>query len=70
MKKNSEFFTVKEMAGRLEVHINTVYRAIKYGRIHAFRVGSGQKGSLRIYKSEVERMAAFDLTNLIEGKRK
>ena len=60
------FYTVKAFASLLMVHPSTIRRAIVSGRISAFRVGQGKKSSFRIYKSELERMAAFDLTMVIE----
>jgi len=62
--------SVKEFASILRVHPSTIRRAIEYGRIHAFRVGIGEKASFRIPKSEVERMMAFDLTSIIEKRAK
>lgn len=66
-EKNLEFFTVKEFAKIFKVHPNTVYRAIDCGRIQAFRVGQGKKASFRIFKTEIERMAAFDANEMIEN---
>lgn len=68
MKKNnsSEVCSVVEFAGLLKVHPNTVRKAIKCGRIQAFRIGVGKRSSYRIYKYELERMAAFDATEMIE----
>lgn len=60
--------SVKEIAAILRVHPSTIRRAIDYGRIHAFRVGFGKKAQYRIPKSEIERMMAFDLTNIIEHR--
>ena len=62
--------TVKEFAAKLGVSPITVRRAIAYGRIHGFRVGTGKKASFRIAESELERMMAFDLTVIIEERKK
>ncbi len=67
MKKKVEFFTVDEFAEVLRVHPNTIRKAIRTGRIQAFKTSGGRKASYRIYRSEIERMAAFDATEMIEN---
>lgn len=64
----NKLLTVKEFAALLRVHPITVRRAIEYGRIHACRVGTGKKASYRIFESELERMMAFDLSEIIVKK--
>lgn len=59
-------FSVKELASHLGVHYNTILNGIKSGRIKAFKVGQGKTASWRILKYEVDRMAAFDATEIIE----
>ncbi len=66
MKKTKEVFTVLEMAKALRVHVNTIYHAIKDGRIQAFRVGYGKRATLRIFRSEIMRMAEFDASAIID----
>lgn len=65
-KIENDFFTIKEFAGKIGVHPNTVRRAVKSGRIGAFKVGSGKKSPYRIAKTEVNRMALFDMEQMIE----
>jgi excisionase family DNA binding protein len=60
------YFSIKEFASRLGVHPNTIRRAIKSGRITAFRVGAGSKGIYRIAKTEIDRIALFDMEEMIE----
>lgn len=62
-----EFFTIYEFAKYLRVHHQTVRTAIKKGKIRAFRVNSGEKSSWRIHKSEIERMAEFDLNEIVHN---
>lgn len=64
------YYTVKEFAGKLNVSPTTIRRAILYGRIHAFRIGKGKRSSYRIISSELERMAAFDASEIIENRAK
>lgn len=66
-EQNEEaFYTIYEFADKLKVHHNTIRRAIKSGRISAFRVGLGKKTSYRIAHSEINRIALFDLEEMIE----
>jgi len=60
------FFSIKEFAQKLGVHANTIRRGIKNGRINAFRVGSGKKATYRISHSEINRIAVFDMEEMIE----
>lgn len=61
----SDFFSIKEFAGKLGVHSDTVRRSIKSGRVAAFKVGSGKRARYRISKSEISRIALFDLETLV-----
>ena len=64
--ENKDFYSIKEFAFKLGVHSNTIRRAIKNGRIQAFMVGVGIKSIYRIPYSEINRIALFDLRELIE----
>lgn len=66
MTIKTNYLTVKEFAIELKVHPTTVIRAIKYGRIHAIRLGTGKKASYRIPESEFMRMLDFDLREVVE----
>jgi excisionase family DNA binding protein len=68
MKQNIlDILTVDEFAEILKVHPNTVRYQIKTGRIQAFRASEGKKAPYRIFRSEIERMAAFDAREMIEN---
>ena len=69
MEKNEiqeGYYSIKEFSVKLNVHSNTIRRAIKTGRIVAFRVGSGKKSIYRIAHSELGRIALFDMRELIK----
>lgn len=69
-QKEESFMTIKEFAATLKVHPNTIRRAIKNGRINGFKVGIGSRSSYRIPKSEINRMALFDLEKIISQTTK
>jgi excisionase family DNA binding protein len=67
-----EILTIKEFAALVKMHYNTIFRAIKKGRINAFRISSGKKAAYRIPKSEINRIGILDLEiyiNAIVEKR-
>lgn len=66
MNNEREFLTVQELSDKVRVHPNTIRRAIKDGRIQAFRVGIGSKSSYRIPNTEVQRLCELDMTKLIQ----
>ena len=61
----NEFLSIKEFAIKVGVHPDTVRRSIKSGRINGFKVGSGKRARYRISKSEINRIALFDMEELI-----
>ena len=66
IENNLNVLTIIEFAKEIRVHPNTVRNGIKCGRIQAFRAGKGKSASYRIMRSELERMIAFDASELIE----
>lgn len=64
--EEKHFLSINEFALLLRVHPNTIRRSIKSGRISAFKVGSGKRGTYRIPKNEINRIALFDLEDMIE----
>lgn len=65
--ETNEFYTVQELAQKLRVHTTTIRRAIKSGKIAAFRVGEGSRSSYRIAATEIDRMALFDLRKMMRA---
>ena len=51
-KLDDEFYTINEVADKLKVHHTTIRRAIKQGRIKAFKVGT----KWLIKKEDIERL--------------
>lgn len=58
------FYTVEEIATKLNVCTQTIRRAIKSGRIHAFRPGVGKRSPYRIYESELTRILMVDFETI------
>ena len=65
---NNDFLSIQDFAKWIKVHPNTIRRAIKSGRISAFKVGKGQRSVYRIARTEVARMAEFDVLAMIESE--
>jgi excisionase family DNA binding protein len=63
-----KFFTVKELSTKLNVCQHTIRRAIRSGRIHAFRPGIGKKAPYRIYESELTRIIMLDFETIKREK--
>lgn len=57
---SKDFLTVYEFADELNLHYNTIYKAVRSGRIHAFRVSEGKKAAWRIPRTEITRLATLD----------
>ena len=55
-----EFFTVQEFAILLKVSKITIRRAIKCGRIHAFKIGDSKNATLRIHEGQINRLMILD----------
>lgn len=60
-----DFLSVKEFASYIGVHYNTVIRAIKSGKLGAFRIAYGKRACYRIPKAEIHRIALYDLDKRI-----
>ena len=64
------FYTVEQIAKKLNVCEQTIRRAIKKGRIHAFRPGIGTRSPYRIYESELMRIIMVDFETIKKEKGK
>jgi excisionase family DNA binding protein len=62
MKKS--YVTVAEFAQILRLHPNTIYKAIKEGKINAFRLGVGKGNAYRIPVSEMIRMSEQNMMDI------
>lgn len=60
-----DFLTIKEFALLIRVHPNTVRRAIRKGRISAFRIGEGSHSGFRIARAEINRLSFIDLEKIV-----
>lgn len=47
-----DFYTAKELAEKLSVNVMTIYRYIKAGKLHAYKIGK----DFKIEKQEFERL--------------
>lgn len=59
-------YTVKEFAKIMQMHPNTIRKAIKSGKITAFKIGKGPKSEWRILHSEIERLISYDMKEIID----
>lgn len=57
---DKEFLSVLEFANLLDLHPNTIYKAIQSGRINAFRLTGTKKSAWRIPRTEITRLATLD----------
>ena len=62
-----EFLSVKEFADLINVHQNTVRRAIKSGKINCLRVGTGVRAIYRIPRTETNRLAYEHLEKVVKN---
>lgn len=61
-----EFYTIKEFAKLLQVHPETIRKAVRNGKIIALKPGGGRTSSLRIPRLELDRMAAACIAEHME----
>lgn len=60
---NKDFYSPKELATKVGVSQQTIYRAIKKGKILPIRIG---RNSMRIPHSEIERLGVFELRSIVD----
>jgi excisionase family DNA binding protein len=65
MSNECDFFSIKEFAAKVGVHPMTIRRAIKRGRITAIKIGGNKYSCYRIAKTELDRIALFDLEDIV-----
>ena len=65
--EEENFLSIDGFAKKINVHPNTVRRAIKRGKLQAINVGTAKKALYRIPYSEIHRIALFDLRDLIRS---
>jgi len=63
---DQELLSVKDFALFAGLHYNTVRRAILSGRIQATNYGQGKRKFYRIHKSEFQRLALFDIRQIMK----
>jgi excisionase family DNA binding protein len=62
-----DFMSINEFSDYLNLHPNTVRKAIKKGRLSAFKVGAGKNAKFLIPRSETHRMAIMDLEIVVKN---
>lgn len=62
----AEFLSINQFALKVQVHPNTIRRAIVRGKISAIKLCTGKKILYRIPKSELDRIALCNLEEIIE----
>lgn len=65
--KMEEYMSIKEFAAMMKMHPNSIRRSIKNGKLQAVRVGFGGHPAYRIPKSEISRIALFDLKDMVNA---
>lgn len=62
MNEDNDYFSVKEFANKLGVHTNTIYRAIKKGKIYATPIGK----AYRIHETELQRIPIAYMKSILD----
>ena len=62
MESTEEYLSINEFAKKLRVHPNTIRKQLKKGKIQSLKIG----GTYRIPASEINRIAVFDMEQMIE----
>lgn len=64
---NDKYYTVEEFARILKIGPQSIRRAIRSGRIQAFRVSIGKKAAYRIADTEFDRIAIMTYEETINN---
>lgn len=68
MNMQDKYYSIKELAEKLNVSCRTIMRAIKAKRIFAFRPGCGKKSPWRIHESELLRIMHVDYETTLKNR--
>jgi len=62
---NKAFYSIKEFAEIVSLKPKTIWKAIRAGKISAFRIGNSRRSEYRIAASEIERLAEVNLEAIV-----
>ncbi len=63
---STDFLSVTQFAKKIGLHPNTIKKYIKEGSINAIKIGSHPRSPYRIPVSEFNRIAEFNLQNVVD----
>ena len=58
-KLSDRFYTAPQVAELLEMHINTVYKLLKDGRLQGIKLSGRPRGRWRIPTEEIDRLCGI-----------
>lgn len=60
------FYSIKEFAEIVRLKPKTIWKAIRAGKISAFRIGNSRRSEYRIAASEIERLSTVNLQAVVD----